>query len=78
MILSLIDNVEFWKKFIDINNESGQSFYVDIKSLIRFELVGVLNSTLKDKFVLVGSNWKKYYPNALETNYSDSIIEKSL
>ena len=73
--LTLIDNIEFWKKFIDINNESGQSFYADIKSLIRLELVGVLNSTLKDKFVLVGSNWKKHYPNALENNYSDKYIE---
>ncbi len=72
--LSLIDNLEFWKKLIDINNESAQNFYVDIKSLIRLELVSTLNNTLKDKFVLVGSNWKKNYPNALETNYSDKFI----
>ena len=73
--LSLIDNIEFWKKFVDINNEIGQSFYVDIKSLIRIELVRVLNSTLKDKFILVGTGWKKYYPNALEDNYSDKYTE---
>tara|TARA_B110000027_G_scaffold80449_1_gene85650 strand:- start:383 stop:1387 length:1005 start_codon:yes stop_codon:yes gene_type:complete len=73
--LSLIDNIEFWKKLVDINNEMGQSFYVDIKSLIRTELVRVLNSTLKDKFILVGSSWKKDYPNALEDNYSDKYTE---
>ena len=73
--LSLIDNIEFWEKFVDIKNEMGQNFYVDIKSLIRIELVRVLNSTLKDKFILVGSNWKKHYPNALEDNYSDKYIE---
>ena len=54
----------------------GQRLYVDIKSLIRVELVHVLNSMLKDKFVLVGSNWKKDYPNALEDNYSENYIEK--
>ena len=72
---SLIDNIEFWKKFIDINKKMKQSLYVDIKSLIRIELVLVLNSTLKDKFTLVGSNWKKHYPNALENNYSNQFVE---
>ena len=74
--LSLIDNVEFWKKIIDLKDEKGQGFYVDIKSLIRFELVGVLNDYLKKRFVLVGSNWKKYYPTAIESNYSDRFSEK--
>jgi len=74
--LSLIDDITFWKKFVDIKNEMGQRLYVDIKSLIRVELVHVLNSMLKDKFVLVGSNWKKDYPNALEDNYSENYIEK--
>tara|TARA_B100001057_G_scaffold326756_1_gene327030 strand:- start:5322 stop:6326 length:1005 start_codon:yes stop_codon:yes gene_type:complete len=73
--LSLIDNVEFWKKITNINDERGQSFYVDIKSLIRFELVSILIAKLKNKFILVGSNWKKYYPNALESNYSDKFLE---
>ena len=73
--LSLINDAEFWKKIIDIKNVNGQSFYNDIKSLIRFELVKVLVSTLKDKFILVGSNWKKHYPNALDNNYSVKYIE---
>ena len=73
--LSLVDNIEFWKKIIDINDENGQRFYIDIKSLIRSELVQVLISTLKDRFILVGTNWKKQYPNALENNYSNKFIE---
>ena len=73
--LSLIDDMKFWKKFSDINNEMRHSIYIDIKSLIRIELVWVLNSMLKDKFVLVGSNWKKYCPNALEDNYTGKYTE---
>ena len=73
--LSLIDDIKFWKKFNDINNEMRQSIYVDIKSLIRVELVKVLDVTLKDKFLLVGSNWKKYFPNALEDNYTGKYTE---
>ena len=30
---------------------------------------------LKKKLVLVGSNWKKYHPNALESNHSDKYAE---
>ena len=73
--LSLIDNIKFWKQTININNENGQRFYIDIKSLIRAELIQVLVSTLKDRFILVGTNWKKQYPNALEDNYSNKFIE---
>ena len=72
---SLIDNLEFWKKIIDIDNKMNHSFYIDIKALMRNELVSVLNIILKEKFILVGSNWKKNYPNALEDNYSDTYIE---
>ena len=53
----------------------NHSFYIDIKALMRNELVSVLNIILKEKFILVGSNWKKNYPNALEDNYSDTYIE---
>lgn len=73
--LSLIDNVEFWKKIVDINDEGGQRLYVDIKSLLRFELVRILTVNLKNKLILVGSNWKKHYSNALESNYSDKFSE---
>ncbi len=73
--LSLVDKKEFWKEIVDINDEIGQNLYIDIKSLIRFELVRELNIILKDKLLLVGSNWKKYYPNALESNYSGKYVE---
>ena len=73
--LSLIHSAAFWKKFVNINDETSQRFYIDIKSLLRFELVQELNIMLKKKLVLVGSNWKKYHPNALESNHSDKYAE---
>ena len=73
--LSLINKEEFWKKLGNINGEISQRLYADIKSLIRFELVRELDIMLKNKFVLVGSNWKKYHPNALESNHSDKYVE---
>ncbi len=72
--LGILDNIDFWKKIIDIKNDIAQKIYIDIKSLVRSELVRQLDKILNEKFILVGSNWKKEYPNALENNYSDKFI----
>ena len=71
----ILDDITFWNKIIDTKNEFAQKIYIDIKSLIRSELVYELNNTLHEKFILVGSNWKNKYPKALENNYSDKFIE---
>ena len=71
----ILDDITFWDKIIDTKNELAQKIYIDIKSLVRSELVCELNKTLHEKFILVGSNWKNKYPKALENNYSDKFIE---
>ncbi len=73
--LGLIDKIEFWKNLVDIKNDPVQRIYINIKSLIRIELVHELNKLLTDKLILVGSNWKNLYPNALSDNYSNKFIE---
>ena len=72
--LGLIDKIEFWKNLVDIKNDPVQRIYINIKSLIRIELVHELNKLLTDKLILVGSNWKNLYPNALSDNYSNKFI----
>ncbi len=74
--LGLINSIDFWNDVINTKIDPAQKIYIDIKSLIRSELVNQLNMILKDRFILVGSNWKKNYPNALENNYSNKYIEK--
>ena len=73
--LGLIDKIEFWKDLVDIKIDPVQRIYINIKSLIRIELVHELNKLLTDKLILVGSNWKNLYPNALSDNYSNKFIE---
>ena len=73
--LNLLDKIDFWSNVVDIKMDPVQKIYIDIKSLLRFELVYELNNLLKEKFILVGSNWKKKYPNALQNNYSNKYIE---
>ena len=65
----------FWKNIVEIKTDPVQQIYIDIKSLVRNELVNELEKILKEKFILVGTNWKEIYPNALESNYSDKFVE---
>ncbi len=73
--LQLLNDINFWKNLVEIKTDPVQKIYIDIKSLVRNELVNELNKILKEKFILIGSNWKKKYPNALESNYSDNFVE---
>ena len=43
--------------------------------MIRSKLVDELYKTLNSKFLLIGSNWKSIYPNALSSNYSNEYVE---
>ena len=74
--LNIINDKKFWNSVIDINSSTSQQIYIDIKSLIRVRLLKDLNDRLKDQLVLIGSNWKKIFPNALEDNYSNKFIEE--
>jgi len=73
--LSLVDDINFWGKLIDDKSELAQKIYIDVKSLIRQEMVKELHVRLNDKFILVGSDWKKIFPSALESNFSNKFIE---
>ena len=74
--LDIINDKKFWNNIVDINSSTSQQIYIDIKSLIRMRLLEELNDRLKNQLLLVGSNWQKIYPNALEDNYSNKFIEE--
>ena len=73
--LDLIDKKHFWKGIVDVKKEPVQKIYIDIKSLIRLELVNELIKILDDRLILIGSNWKSIYSKALSSNYSNEYIE---
>ena len=72
---TILDNLNFWKDIVDEKKDPVQQIYIDIKSFIRLELVSELIKTLDDRFILIGSNWKKLYSKALPSNYSNEYIE---
>ncbi len=73
--LEIIDKEHFWDDMIYKKEEITQKVYIDVKSLIRLELVNELIKILDDKLILVGSNWKNIYPHALPSNYSSEYVE---
>ena len=72
--LQLLNEKNFWSNIVSINRDPVQQIYVDVKSLLRNELVKELYKMLNEKFLMVGSNWKKTYPSALYSNYSIKYI----
>ena len=73
--LELIDKESFWDDMIYKKEEITQKVYIDVKSLIRLELVNELMKILDNKLILVGSNWKNICPYALPSNYSNEYVE---
>jgi hypothetical protein len=72
--LQILNSWNFWKKNLDLKIDQFQNIYIDIKSLLRSELVNELINILKSRLILVGTDWKKIYPEAIESNYSSKFI----
>jgi hypothetical protein len=65
MNFTILDNIEFWKKFTFFKDKEMCFFYYRrLKNLLRLEIVKKLNTTYKN-FLLIGNNWKKYSLNNL-------------
>ena len=68
---TIIDNKDFLlNKLNDKNLHEINGYYRAIKLHLRFEIVSYLKKKLKDKFLLIGDDWKKYSFDALNSNYN--------
>jgi hypothetical protein len=72
--LSLIDNLDFWrikyKEFNITNNYEKQKKYIQLKCLLRIQLIKIFYKKYYNNLIIIGSDWKKYIPTALPDNYS--------
>ena len=62
--LTIIDKFIFWKKYDLENHDRLQTFYLQLKERLRFDLILKLKNIFNDKFVLVGTKWKEYNQSA--------------
>ena len=68
---TLIDKISFWNECLPEEGiEIIHHYYRIFKLLIRFEIVKHLKEKFKEKFILIGNDWKKYSIDSLPTNYN--------
>ncbi len=68
--LSTIDTISFWKKYDLDKNKRLQYYYIQLKERLRLNLILKVNKIFSKDFVLVGSKWQKYIPEAKNDEYN--------
>ena len=73
-IATVVDNNKFWSLIKEINKKELSQIYIDLKNLIRFQYIKIINKKYNRDLILIGSNWKEYYPNSIPSNFSHNFI----
>ena len=75
--LSLLEKEMFWSNIgiNDLDNKKKHSIYIDIKSLVRIHLLKVIKHTFKDLCIFIGNDLKKYFPDALGSNFKYGYLK---
>jgi len=72
--LTLIDNKTFWKD-LKINDKIDlYKIYLDLKYLIRLNVVKILEKKFKKDLMIIGNDWKKYIKNSSASNHDMEFI----
>ena len=71
---TVVDNNKFWSLIKEINKKELSQIYIDLKNLIRFQYIKIINKKYNRDLILIGSNWKEYYPNSIPSNFSHNFI----
>lgn len=76
--LSILDNSSFWifKELEELDNFKKHKIYMDLKSLVRVELLKGVLQNFQDKCILIGNDLKKFYPKALDSNFDKNFLKK--
>ena len=72
---SLIDDREFWKDFIHLDLITLQTYYIKLKSRLRYHSIVMLNEKIGERLILVGNNWQTNIKNSIKTNFIKYFIE---
>jgi len=71
---SIIDDKRFWKKISFRKSDQIHNSYLDIKNLIRLNVIKEINKKFEDQSVVVGNDWKKHIKNSIPSNYDVNYI----
>jgi hypothetical protein len=74
---SLLDNLDFWKKNFPTNDDNkNYEIYKNLKIILRHEIIIKIKQEFKDKLLLVGDDWVKYFVSAKKSTYNLDYIKK--
>ena len=73
----IIEKKIFWKNNKFYNFYKIQKGYIEIRNLIRLEVIKGLKKILKKDLIVYGSSWKKYIADAKESNYEHGFTREA-
>ena len=71
---NIINDGKFWLLLKKFDNKDFFRVYIDLKNFIRFEYIKILKKNFPNRLLLIGSDWKKYYPSSIDSNFSNNFI----
>ena len=74
--LSLLDEEKFILKIPGNDKFQKIKNYMEIKNLLRLEIITILYNKFKDNMILVGPDWKKIGFKAIESEHDISLKKK--
>ena len=74
--LSLINKISYIDKIFKNGNEKGYENYIQLKNLLRFEMIKNVNKYFKDRLIVVGKDWKELGFNATVMQYNTNFRKK--
>ena len=74
---SILENNKFWEinEIKDLDIYKKHKIYMNIKSLLRLELLKLIKKNFKEKCILIGDDIKNIYPEALNSNYKKGFLK---
>ena len=75
--LSYIETDKFWEKqdLAGLSDKDKQKVYINLKVLLRIELVKEIKKNFDKELIIVGNDLKKFFPEALDSNYEPNFIK---
>ncbi len=74
--LSLLDNEVFWENqnIDNLSNIEKHKIYINLRILLRLELIKKIKNVFGKKCILIGDDLKKIYPESYPSNYDANSI----
>ena len=75
---SLVDSINFWKNNFNesIDNHARENKYIQLKLLLRKELIIQFYAKYKKNFLIIGTDWSKYISTAIKDIYDLKVLRE--